>query len=125
MAGQRPVDKSQTQSYCNEYQFGKYSVVRNCINYASHASAYKLMHLDVDDHQLLSETYQAMYPDKNIQANTVSYRPFEIWRQRTFNRAGPATFMRVQRCYCKFASSYVKMNGVEKLIVSPIQRTFC
>ena len=26
-------------------------------------SAYKLMHLDVDDHQLLSETYQAMYPE--------------------------------------------------------------
>ena len=72
MVGQRPVDKSQTQSYCNEYQFGKYSVVRNCINYASHASAYKLMHLDVDDHQLLSETYQTMYPQKNIQANTVS-----------------------------------------------------
>ena len=174
-------------------------------------SAYKLMHLDVDDHQLLSETYQAMYPEKNIQANMVSEvsrryvsvylagekiglklecrslrparvmaswtrndgkidpseairpgfikfffvncikigeeykkhvfaciewcsedtqralyrRPVEIWRQRTFNRAGPATFMPVQRCYCKFASSYVKMNGVEKLIVSPIQRTFC
>lgn len=177
-------------------------------------SAYKLMHLDADDHQLLSETYQAMYPEKNIQASMVSEvsrryvsvylagekigskfecmrcrslrsarvmaswakndgkidpseairpgfvkfffvncikigeeykkhvfaciewcsedtqralyrRPVEIWRQRTFNRAGPATFMPVQRCYCKFASSSVKMNGVEKLIVSPIQRTFC
>lgn len=174
-------------------------------------SAYKLMHLDADDHQLLSETYQAMYPEKNIQASMVSEvsrryvsvylagekigskfecrslrsarvmaswakndgkidpseairpgfvkfffvncikigeeykkhvfaciewcsedtqralyrRPVEIWRQRTFNRAGPATSMPVQRCYCKFASSSVKMNGVEKLIVSPIQRTFC
>lgn len=169
-------------------------------------SAYKLMHLDADDHQLLSETYQAMYPEKNIQASMVSKvsrrylsvylggekigskfecrslrsarvmaswarnhgkidpseairpgfvkffvncikigeeykkhvfaciewysedtqetlyrRPVEIWRQRTFNRAGPATFMPVQRCYCKFVSSSVKMNGVEKLIVSPIQ----
>ena len=174
-------------------------------------SAYKLMHLDADDHQLLSETYQAMYPEKNIQVSMVSEvsrrylsiylagekigskfecrslrsarvmaswarndgkidpaevvrpgfvkfffvncikigeeykklvfaciewcredtqralyrRPVEIWRQRTFNQAGPATFMPVQRCYCKFASSSIKVNGVEKLIVSPIQRTFC
>jgi len=174
-------------------------------------SAYKLMHLDADDHQLLSETYQAMYPEINIQSSMVSEvswryvsvylagekigskfecsslrsarvmaswarndgridpsgtirpgfvkflfvncvkigeeykkhvfaciewctedtqrelyrRPVEIWRQRTFNRAGPATFMPVQRCYCKFVSSSVKMNGVEKLVVSPIQRTFC
>lgn len=35
-------------------------------------SAYKLMHLDADDHQLLVETYQAMYPEKHIEVNMVS-----------------------------------------------------
>ena len=35
-------------------------------------SACKLMHLDADDHQLLSDTYQAMYPEKNIQASMVA-----------------------------------------------------
>ena len=35
-------------------------------------SAYKLMQMEVDDHQLLSETYQARYPEKNIQANMFS-----------------------------------------------------
>ena len=52
-------------------------------------------------------------------------RPVEIWRLKSFNQAGPSTFMPVQRCYCKFAAAHVKMNAVEKLIVSPIQRTFC
>ena len=174
-------------------------------------SAYKLMHLDADDRQLLAETYQAMYPEKHIEVNMVSEvsrryvsvhlaaekigsklecrslrsarvmaswagnngkidpsaairpgfvkflfvncikieedykkhvfaciqwyredsqkelyrRPVEVWRLKSFNQAGPANFMPVRRCYCKFASSSVKMDGIDKLIVSPIQRTFC
>ena len=174
-------------------------------------SAYKLMHLDADDHQLLVETYQAMYPEKHIELNMVSEvsrryvsvhlagekigsklecrslrsakvmaswagnngeinpsaalrpgfvkilfvncikigdeykkhvfaciqwyredsqkelyrRPVEVWRLQSFNQPGPANFMPVQRCYCKFASSSAKMDGVEKLIVSPIQRIIC
>ena len=174
-------------------------------------SAYKLMHLDTDDRQLLAQTYQAMYPEKSIMANMVSEvsrryvcvylsgekigsklecralrsarimaswakndgqidpsapmrpgfvkflfvncikigekyqkhvfacmewykedtqrelyrRPVEIWRLKTFNQPGPANFIPVQRFYSKFASASVKMAGVEKLIVSPIQRTIC
>ena len=30
------------------------------------------MHLDSDDHQLLTETYKAMYPNKYIRADVVS-----------------------------------------------------
>ena len=44
-------------------------------------------------------------------------RPVEVWRLQSFSQAGPANFMPVQRCYCKFASSSAKMGGVEKLIV--------
>ena len=164
------------------------------------------MHLDSDDHQLLVETYQPMYPEKHIEQGTVSEmcrkyschiswredwfyvrsarlmaswadhdgqikptavirpgfvkffivstiqfeediyrkhvfacvnwykedsqrelyrRPVEIWKLRTFNQPGPENFMPVQRCHCKFAAACVKINGVEKQIVCPIQRTFC
>ena len=50
--------------------------------------------------------------------------PVEVWRVTSFTQAGPAAFMPIQRCFCKFAAANDKMNGVEKLIVSPIQRTF-
>ena len=180
-----------------------------CLNLPS---AYKLMHLDSDDHQLLSETYQAMYPERHVQQGMVSEicrkyssvtlagekigsrlecrslrsarvmaswadhdgqikptapirpgfvkffivstirfeediyrkhvfacvnwykedsqrevyrRPVEIWKLKSFNEAGPANFMPVQRCHCKFAAAHVNVNGVEKQIVCPIQRTFC
>ena len=42
------------------------------ISYLSLPSAYKLMNLDSDDRQLLTETYKAMYPDKHIRADMVS-----------------------------------------------------
>ena len=35
-------------------------------------SAYQLMPLDSDDHQLLAESYQAMYPEKHIEQGMVS-----------------------------------------------------
>ena len=44
---------------------------------------------------------------------------------KNFNQPGPANFMPVQRCHCKFAAAYEKINGVKKQIVCPIQRTFC
>ena len=172
------------------------------------------MPLDSDDHQLLAETYQAMYPEKHMEQGMVSEmcrkdssvilaggkigstcmlesrsirsarvmaswadhddeikptaairpgflkcfvvstirfeediyrkhvfacvncykedsqrelyrRPLEIWKLKTFNQPGPANFMPVQRCHCKFAAAYEKINGVKKQIVCPIQRTFC
>ena len=52
-------------------------------------------------------------------------RPVEIWKLRTFNQPGPANFMPVQRCHCKFAAAYEEINGVEMQIVCSIQRTFC
>ena len=42
-------------------------------------------------------------------------RPVEIWKLRSFSPAGPATFLPVQRCYCKFATAQVEVSGVEKL----------
>ena len=174
-------------------------------------SAYKFMHLDFNDRQLLTETYQAMYPESHIEpvmvgevcrkyssvtlaeekvgsrlecrtlrsarvmaswadnnghinpsaavrpgfvkfffVNTVKFEgdqykkhvfacidwykedsqkelyrhPVEVWKLKSFNQAGPATFMPVQRLHCKFADAHLKINGVEKLIVCPIQRTF-
>ena len=42
------------------------------ISYLSLPSAYKLMNLDSDERQLLTETYKAMYPDKHITADMVS-----------------------------------------------------
>ena len=51
--------------------------------------------------------------------------PVEIWKLKTFNQPGPANFMPVQRCHCKIAAAYQKINGVKKQIVCPIQRTFC
>ena len=49
----------------------------------------------------------------------------EVWRLTSFTQAEPAGFMPIQRCFCKFAAVNDKMNGVGKLIVRPIQRTFC
>ena len=51
--------------------------------------------------------------------------PVEVWRLTSFTQAGPAGFMPIQRCFCKFAAVNDKMNGVGKLFVSPIQRTCC
>lgn len=182
------------------------------ISFISLPGSYKLMNLDSDDRQLLAKTYQAMYPNRHIEAfmvaevcrkyssvtlsgekigsrlecrslrsarvmaswanqegkvdpsaeirpgfvkffvvNTIRFeynqykkhvfacidwykedtqkelyrRPVEVWRLKSFTQAGPAAFMPIQRCFCKFAAANEKMNGVEKLIVSPIQRTFC
>ena len=182
------------------------------ISFLSLPNGYKLMHLDSDDRQLLTQTYQAMHPEKHINAgmvsevcrkyssvclagekigsklecrtlrsarvmaswtdqegqinpsapirpgfikfffvNTIKFeedqykrhvfsciqwykedsqkeyyrRPVEVWKPKSFVQPGPATFMPVQRCYSKFAATYEKMNGIEKLVVCPIQRTFC
>ena len=53
-------------------------------------------------------------------------RPVEIWKLKSFNQPGPAVFIPVQRVYWKFAAAHITMNRrTEKLIVCPIQRTFC
>ena len=42
------------------------------ISFTSPPGSYKLMNLDSDDCQLLAKTYQAMYPNRHIEAFTVA-----------------------------------------------------
>ena len=50
-------------------------------------------------------------------------KPAEVWR-RDYEHCGPSLFMPVQRIAQKFACSLAKFNGVDKLVVNPIPRSF-
>ena len=50
-------------------------------------------------------------------------RPVEVWKLKTFDSPGAASFIPVQRLYCKFA--VVEKKQSSKLIISPILRSFC
>ena len=50
-------------------------------------------------------------------------KPAQVWR-REYEHCGPALFMPVQRIAQKFACCSVKVNGLDKLVVNPIPRSF-
>ena len=50
-------------------------------------------------------------------------KPAQVWRH-DHEHYGPALFMPVQRIAQKFACCSVKVNGLDKLVVNPIPRSF-
>jgi len=50
-------------------------------------------------------------------------KPAEVWRH-DHEPCGPSLFMPIQRIAQKFACSSVKVNGVDKIVVNPIPRSF-
>ena len=52
-------------------------------------------------------------------------RPIEVWQHKKYEQPGPASFIPVQRIYCKFASASLKADGTQITVTSPILRTFC
>jgi len=57
--------------------------------------------------------------------NNTFRRPVELWQSNIFDSPGPATFLPIQRVYCKFAAAYIQKSESRKLVVTPILRTFC
>ena len=51
-------------------------------------------------------------------------KPTQVWKQRDYEPCGPSLFMPVQRVAQKFACCLMKINGVDKLVISPIPRSF-
>ena len=51
--------------------------------------------------------------------------PVEVWKRKEFDVPGPACFIPVQRLYSKFAAVNITKNGCEKIVISPILRSFC
>ena len=51
-------------------------------------------------------------------------KPAQVWKRYDYEPSGPAVFMPVQRIAQRFACCSVKLNGVDKLVVSPIPRLF-
>ena len=50
-------------------------------------------------------------------------RPVEIWKLKEFVNPGAASFLPVQRFFCKFVA--VEKTHTGKLIITPILQTFC
>ena len=51
-------------------------------------------------------------------------KPAQVWKLYDYEPCGPALFMPVQRIRQKYACSSVTLNGVNKLVSSPIPRVF-
>ena len=51
-------------------------------------------------------------------------KPTQVWKQCAYEPCGPSLFMPVQRVAQKFACCSMKINGVDKLVISPIPRSF-
>ena len=51
-------------------------------------------------------------------------KPAQVWKLYDYEPCGPALFMPVQRIRQKYACSSVTLNGVKKLVSSPIPRVF-
>ena len=51
-------------------------------------------------------------------------KPAQVWKLTVYEPCGPALFMPVQRIRQKYACSSVTLNGVKKLVSSPIPRVF-
>lgn len=51
-------------------------------------------------------------------------KPAQVWKFYDYEPCGPALFMPVQRLKQKYACCSVTLNGVKKLVVSPIPRLF-
>ena len=51
-------------------------------------------------------------------------KPAQVWKLYDYEPCGPALFMPVQRIRQKYACCSVMLNGVKKLVASPIPRVF-
>ena len=51
-------------------------------------------------------------------------KPTQVWKYSDYVHCGAAMFMPVQRIKNRFACCSIKLNGEEKLVVSPIPRLF-
>ena len=51
-------------------------------------------------------------------------KPSQVWKLHNYEPCGPSLFMPVQRIGQKFACCSLELNGVDKLIVNPIPRSF-
>ena len=51
-------------------------------------------------------------------------KPAQVWKSGKYLPCGPALFMPVQRIAQMFACCFTELNGMKKIVVTPIPRSF-